>query len=369
MQLTFDPRETELLKLVAEAAKALGIEAYAVGGFVRDKILGRPCKDIDIVCVGSGIELARRVGDKLQPKPPVSYFKNFGTAHIQLPDTELEFVGARKESYQRDSRKPVVEDGTLEDDHNRRDFCINALAVHLTEDRFGEVIDPFNGLQDIENKIIRTPLDPNITFNDDPLRMLRCIRFATQLNFRIEERTLNAIAPLAERLQIISRERIIDELNKIILAPQPSNGFKLLFHTKLLHQFFPEMVKLQGVSVQDNYGHKDNFYHTLQVLDNIAEHTEDLWLRWAALLHDIGKPATKRFEEGHGWTFHASLRHRPNGGVRLGGEVAHRDIFRRRFLGRNRPGRRRTGSGLLSHGGEVDRVEAVRAQEPGGGGH
>lgn len=304
MQLTFDPRETELLKLVASAAKELGIEAYAVGGFVRDKILGRPCKDIDIVCVGSGIELARRVSETIQPKPPVSYFKNFGTAHIQLPDIELEFVGARKESYQRDSRKPVVEDGTLEDDQNRRDFTINALAVQLTENKFGEVIDPFNGLQDIEDKIIRTPLDPKITFNDDPLRMLRCIRFATQLNFRIEERTLNTIAPLAERLQIISRERIIDELNKIIGAPVPSDGFKLLFNTKLLHQFFPEMVKLHGVSVQDNYGHKDNFYHTLKVLDNLSELSDNLYLRWAAILHDIAKPATQRFEDGHGWTFH-----------------------------------------------------------------
>lgn len=304
MQLQFTDREKELLQLVATAARELGIDAYAVGGFVRDKLLKRDCKDIDIVCVGSGIELAKRTAEKIQRKPHVAYFKNFGTAHIQLHDIELEFVGARKESYQRDSRKPIVENGTLEDDQNRRDFTINALAIYLSENKFGEIIDPFNGSEDLRNGIIRTPLDPKITFDDDPLRMMRAVRFATQLNFKIEENTYQHIEPLAGRLSIISQERITDELNKIILSKIPSVGFKLLFNTKLLHQFFPEMVKLQGVSVKDNLGHKDNFYHTLQVLDNLSRNTNDLWLRWAAIMHDIAKPATQRFEEGHGWTFH-----------------------------------------------------------------
>ncbi|MBK9330287.1 MAG: HD domain-containing protein [Sphingobacteriales bacterium] len=304
MQLQFSEREVELLQIIAKSAAALNVEAFAVGGFVRDKILGRDCKDIDIVCVGSGIELAMKAADSIIPRPHVSYFKNFGTAQIRLYDIELEFVGARKESYQRDSRKPIVEDGTLEDDQNRRDFTINALAICLSENRFGEIIDPFNGLEDLKNGILRTPLDPNITFDDDPLRMMRAVRFAAQLNFRIEDRTYQCIGPLANRLQIISQERITDELNKIILSGQPSIGFKLLFNTRLLHQFFPEMVRLQGVSVQDNYGHKDNFYHTLKVLDNLSENSNDLWLRWAAILHDIAKPATQRFEDGHGWTFH-----------------------------------------------------------------
>lgn len=304
MQLQFSDREGELLQIIAKSAAALNIEAFAVGGFVRDKLLGRDCKDIDIVCVGSGIELAMKVAENMFPKPHVSYFRNFGTAQIRLEDTELEFVGARKESYHRDSRKPVVEDGTLEDDQNRRDFTINSLAVYLSGTHFGKVIDPFNGLEDLKNGIIRTPLDPTITFDDDPLRMMRAVRFASQLNFRIEEKTYQRIAPLANRLNIISQERITDELNKIILSKQPSVGFKLLFNTRLLHQFFPEMVKLQGVSVQDNYGHKDNFYHTLKVLDNLSENSNDLWLRWAAILHDIAKPATQRFEDGHGWTFH-----------------------------------------------------------------
>ncbi|MCB0507796.1 MAG: HD domain-containing protein, partial [Bacteroidetes bacterium] len=304
MQFQFTKREEELLQLVAQSANELNIQAYAVGGFVRDKILQRPCKDIDIVCIGSGIELAKKVAEKIQPKPPVSYFKNFGTAQIKLHDIELEFVGARKESYRRESRKPIVEDGTLEDDQNRRDFTINALAIQLDKENFGNIIDPFNGLADLENKIIRTPLNPEITFDDDPLRMLRAIRFATQLQFKIEENTYNAIAPLSKRLSIISQERITDELQKIIQTPKPSVGFKLLFNTNILHQFFPEMVKLHGVSVQDNYGHKDNFYHTLKVLDNLAENSNNLWLRWAAILHDIAKPATQRFEEGHGWTFH-----------------------------------------------------------------
>ncbi|MCC6516817.1 MAG: HD domain-containing protein [Chitinophagales bacterium] len=304
MQLQFTPRENELLQIVASIADELQVEAYVVGGFVRDKILQRNCKDIDIVCVGSGIELAKKVAESMSPKPHVSYFKNFGTAQIKLNDIELEFVGARKESYRRESRKPIVEDGTLEDDQNRRDFTINALAAALSAKNYGQVIDPFSGLEDLKNGIIRTPLNPAITFDDDPLRMMRAIRFASQLNFKIEEKTYLAIEPLAERLKIISQERISDELNKIIMSKMPSIGFKLLFNTKLLHQFFPEMVKLHGVAQQDNYGHKDNFYHTLKVLDNIAQNTDDLWLRWSAIMHDIAKPATQRFEQGHGWTFH-----------------------------------------------------------------
>ena len=304
MKLQFTNRENELLQLVAQSADELGIQAFAVGGFVRDKILQRNCKDIDVVCIGNGIDLAKKIADNIKPKPHVAYFKNFGTAQIKLHDIELEFVGARKESYRRDSRKPIVEDGTLEDDQNRRDFTINALAIYLSKEKFGEVIDPFNGLEDLKNGIIKTPLNPNITFDDDPLRMLRAVRFASQLNFRIDDITYQSIEPLADRLKIISQERITDELNKIILSKQPSIGFKLLFNTKLLHQFFPEMVKLHGVSMVENFGHKDNFYHTLKVLDNLSENTNDLWLRWSAILHDIAKPATQRFEEGHGWTFH-----------------------------------------------------------------
>lgn len=304
MILEFTKRENELLQLVAQSADELGIQAFAVGGFVRDKLLQRDCKDIDIVCLGNGIDLARKIAENITPKPHVAYFKNFGTAQINLPDIELEFVGARKESYRRDSRKPIVEDGTLEDDQNRRDFTINAMAVYLSKEKFGEIIDPFNGLEDLKNGIIKTPLNPEITFDDDPLRMLRAVRFSAQLNFKIEEKTYHTIEPLADRLKIISQERITDELNKIILSKQPSVGFNLLFDTKLLHQFFPEMVKLHGVSMVDNYGHKDNFYHTLKVLDNLSENTGDLWLRWAAILHDIAKPATQRFEDGHGWTFH-----------------------------------------------------------------
>ena len=304
MFIELTKEEKDILKKVATAANSLQTEAFAVGGFVRDKLLNRSTNDIDIVCVGNGIELAHKVAELLPKKTRVTFFKNFGTAHIKYNDLEIEFVGARKESYRRDSRKPIVEDGTLEDDQIRRDFTINAMAIYLSEKRFGELIDPFNGFEDLQNKIIRTPTDVSITFNDDPLRMLRCIRFAAQLDFKIEEKTYQAIEPLAERLKIISMERITTELNKIILTKQPSIGFKLLFNTKLLHQFFPEMVKLQGVSVIENYGHKDNFYHTLKVLDNISENTENLWLRWAAILHDIAKPATQKFEKGHGWTFH-----------------------------------------------------------------
>ncbi len=304
MDIPLTTYEEDLLKKVGNSANELGYPAYVVGGFVRDKILKKESKDIDIVCVGSGIELAKKVKKDYFPKASFSFFKNFGTAMLKLDKIEVEFVGARKESYKRDSRKPIVENGTLEDDQNRRDFSINAMAINLSHDSFGELLDPFEGLLDIANKLIRTPVDPTITFSDDPLRMLRAIRFATQLNFKIEKSTYNAIEPLRERIKIISRERIIIELNKIIESAKPSIGFKLLFNTKLLHIIFPEMANLYGVDKVGRYAHKDNFYHTLQVLDNTADRSEDLWLRWSAILHDIAKPNTKRFEEGHGWTFH-----------------------------------------------------------------
>ena len=297
--------QNPIFSMVSQAADALGYETYVIGGFVRDIILERAQPtDIDFVCVGSGIELANRVSELLGNDTKVQVFKNFGTAMLRHQDLELEFVGARKESYRSNSRKPIVEDGTLEDDQNRRDFTINALAIRLNKEHFGELIDPFDGLKDIEKKIIRTPLEPNITYSDDPLRMMRAIRFASQLNFQIEDQSLQAIKENAPRLEIISQERITEELNKIILSTKPSIGFKLLFNTNLLHQFFPKMVELQGVEVIDNKGHKDNFYHTLQVLDNISQNTNNLWLRWAAILHDIAKPDTKKFEEKQGWTFH-----------------------------------------------------------------
>ena len=297
--------QNPIFSIVSQAADALGYETYVIGGFVRDIILERAQPtDIDFVCVGSGIELANRVSELLGNDTKVQVFKNFGTAMLRHQDLELEFVGARKESYRSNSRKPIVEDGTLEDDQNRRDFTINALAIRLNKEYFGELIDPFDGLKDIEKKIIRTPLEPNITYSDDPLRMMRAIRFASQLNFQIEAQSLQAIKENALRLEIISQERITEELNKIILSTKPSIGFKLLFNTNLLHQFFPKMVELQGVEVIDNKGHKDNFYHTLQVLDNISQNTNNLWLRWAAILHDIAKPDTKKFEEKQGWTFH-----------------------------------------------------------------
>ena len=292
-----------IFKTLSHVADELQLETYVIGGFVRDIILNRPSKDIDIVCVGSGIELAKAVAEKLKIKQ-VSVFKNFGTAMINYQGWEVEFVGARKESYDRGSRKPLVENGTLEDDQNRRDFSINAMAICLNSERFGELVDPFHGLQDCENKILRTPLDPKITFSDDPLRMMRAIRFAAQLNFHIKEETYNALSSEKERITIISQERITDELNKIILSPVPSIGFKHLFDTGLLNYFFPEMVKLYGVDIRNGLGHKDNFYHTLQVLDNICPNTNSLWLRWAAILHDIAKPPTKRFDPKHGWTFH-----------------------------------------------------------------
>lgn len=293
-----------IFKLIASCAQQMGIEAYVIGGFVRDLLVRRPSKDIDIVCIGNGIELAQRVARKSGQETNVSFFKNFGTAMLRLDEWEVEFVGARKESYQRDSRKPIVENGTIEDDQNRRDFTINALALSLNENNFGDLIDPFNGLQDLKRKIIRTPLDPKITFSDDPLRMMRAIRFASQLSFDIAPDTFEAIIADKERIEIVSMERITEELNKIILSPTPSYGFKLLYHCGLLKLIFPEMVELQGVETMDGKGHKDNFYHTLQVLDNVSKHSDDLWLRWAAILHDIAKPATKRFDKKVGWTFH-----------------------------------------------------------------
>ncbi|QHT68637.1 HD domain-containing protein [Rhodocytophaga rosea] len=290
--------------LVAESARQLGVEAYVIGGFVRDLLLRRPSKDIDIVCIGSGIDLAKQVAKNSDRETNVSYFKNFGTAMLQLDEWEVEFVGARKESYQRHSRKPIVEEGTVSDDQNRRDFTINAMAISLNIADFGELIDPFNGLKDLQKKIIRTPLEPKITFSDDPLRMMRAIRFASQLTFDIEPGTFEAIVEEKGRIEIVSMERIIEELNKIILSPLPSYGFKLLYHSGLLKLIFPEMVELQGVETLDGKGHKDNFYHTLQVLDNVSKHSQDLWLRWAAILHDIAKPATKRYDKKVGWTFH-----------------------------------------------------------------
>lgn len=289
---------------ISIASKQKQSPAFVIGGFVRDLLLGRPSKDVDVVCLGSGIELAKSVADSLKSKPKVSIFKTFGTAMFKAEGWEVEFVGARKESYSNESRKPSVEVGSLEDDQNRRDFTINALALSLNEENFGELIDPFNGMQDLKDRILRTPLEPGITYSDDPLRMMRAIRFATQLDFVIEENSLRAISAHKERIRIVSMERISDELNKIILAEQPSKGFKLLFDTGLLHIIFPEMADLQGVDTLDGKSHKDNFYHTLQVLDNISANTNDLWLRWAAILHDIAKPPTKRFDKKSGWTFH-----------------------------------------------------------------
>jgi poly(A) polymerase len=296
--------ENDIFKTIGDVADQLGVEAYVVGGYVRDMILKRPSKDIDFVCVGSGITLATAVAKKLGPQVRVNIFKSFGTAQIQFGDLELEFVGARKESYRADSRKPIVEDGTLQDDQQRRDFTMNALAICLNKDRFGELIDPFDGISDMKKKTIRTPLDPVVTFSDDPLRMMRAIRFASQLNYDIEPDTFHAITSQAERLKIVSQERITDELNKIIASPVPSYGFKLLFHSGMLVQFFPELVALHGVEYVGNKAHKDNFFHTLQVLDNVSAMSSDLWLRWAAILHDIAKPATKRYDKEHGWTFH-----------------------------------------------------------------
>jgi len=346
MEINCTEKELFVFKKIAHVAQEMNIPCYVIGGFVRDKILGRSTKDADIVCVGDGIELANKVADRFLPRPYIAIFKNFGTAQIKLnfslpptpsggggdnsnflkedglnktqgltnnsPSTgggwgeafEIEFVGARKESYRYHSRNPEVLPGTLEDDQHRRDFTINALAISLNEADYGKLIDPFNGMKDLEKKLIQTPLDPLQTFSDDPLRMLRAIRFATQLNFSIEPKTFQAITDDAHRIRIVSQERITDELNKIILAEKPSIGFDMLYRTGLLHIIFPKMVDLAGAEYIDGLGHKDNFYHTLQVLDNIAANTKDLWLRWAAVLHDIGKPPTKKFEQGHGWTFH-----------------------------------------------------------------
>lgn len=292
-----------VFKIVSQICEEQHLEAYVIGGFVRDLILDRASKDIDIVVVGDGIKLAEDSAKILRVKK-VSIFKNYGTAHFRYKDLDVEFVGARKESYSENSRNPSVKSGTLGDDQLRRDFTINALAVSLQKNNFGELIDPFDGINDLKNGIIKTPLDPVQTYIDDPLRMLRAIRFATQLEFKIEFKSLEAILNNCERLKIISQERITEELNKIILSKQPSRGFKLLESTKLLHQFFPEIVNLKGVETINGKSHKDNFYHTLEVLDNISINTENLWLRWSAIMHDIAKPNTKRFEPEHGWTFH-----------------------------------------------------------------
>lgn len=295
-----------IFEIISQASEELNISSYVIGGFVRDFILNRgTAKDIDVVAIGSGIELAQKVASLLPNQPKVQVFKTYGTAMLRYEDIEVEFVGARKESYSEDSRNPIVEDGTLEDDQNRRDFTINALAISLHKNSWGELLDPFNGLLDIERKIIRTPLVPAITYSDDPLRMMRAIRFATQLGFEIEEKSLHAIAENSERLNIITLERVVDELNKIMLTQKPSIGFILLHKTDLLHQILPELIALQGVEEVEGQRHKDNFYHTLEVVDNISENTPDLWLRWAALLHDIGKAPTKKFHKTIGWTFHA----------------------------------------------------------------
>lgn len=299
------PLNHPIFKVISEATDQLKQETYVIGGFVRDLILNRPSPDIDVVTVGSGIELAEIVAKKLGPNIQVSVFKTFGTAMLKYQSLEVEFVGARKESYNEDSRKPMVENGTLEEDQNRRDFTINALAICLNKDRFGELIDPFGGIQDITDKIIRTPLEPGITFSDDPLRMMRAIRFATQLGFTIEEKTLEAISLNKNRIHIISKERIGEELNKIILSAKPSVGFRLLDRTGLLELIFPELHRMKGREVVKGVGHKDNFYHTLEVLDRIAPNTNNLWLRWSALLHDIAKPATKKYSPQLGWTFYS----------------------------------------------------------------
>lgn len=304
MDIKCTEKELFILNKVSHAAQELGMESYLIGGFVRDKIIGRKTKDADIVCVGDGIELAKAVAKRFKPEPKFSYFKNFGTAHIKVDDFDIEFVGARKESYRYHSRKPDVSAGTLKDDQDRRDFTINALAISLNKEGHGKMIDPFDGVKDIKKKIIRTPLDPLQTFSDDPLRMMRAIRFASQLGFTIEEKTFQAIKDDADRISIVSQERITDELMKIVDSPNPSVGFDLLYQSGLLHIIFPQMVDLAGAEYKDGIGHKDNFYHTLKVLDNVAEKTDDTWLRWAAILHDIAKPVTKKFEDGHGWTFH-----------------------------------------------------------------
>jgi len=304
MDISCTKEESNLFEHISNVAAELKVSCYIIGGFVRDKLLNRPDKDIDIVCTGDGIALAHAVAASLPSRPTVNFFKTFGTAQFKYRDFDVEFVGARKESYQNHSRKPEVSEGTIEDDQKRRDYTVNTLAISLNKANYGKLIDPFNGVSDLNNKILRTPLDPDITFSDDPLRMMRGIRFATQLGFSLEKETYEAISRNKERIKIVSQERITDELNKIILAPIPSIGFDLLFRSGLLKEFFPQLTDLSGVEIIEGKGHKDNFYHTLQVLDNVATRSGDLWLRWAAILHDIAKPATKKFEEGHGWTFH-----------------------------------------------------------------
>lgn len=293
-----------IFDITAEVCEKENVQAFVIGGFVRDLFLKRPCKDIDIVVMGDGIAVAKKVASKTKRDTNVTVFKNFGTAMFQFEDYQVEFVGARKESYRENSRKPLVTTGSLEDDQKRRDFTINALALNLSKKKFGELIDPFNGLDDLQKKIIRTPLDADITYSDDPLRMIRAIRFATQLGFTIDNASFNAIKKNKERIKIISMERIVEELNKIILSPKPSVGFKLLFDSQLLSVFFPQLAALQGVKTINGHAHKDNFYHTLKVLDNISASSNDIWLRWAALLHDIAKPLTQRYEPENGWTFH-----------------------------------------------------------------
>jgi poly(A) polymerase len=296
---------SEIFSVISKASKQLQIDSYVIGGYVRDFLLKRGnSKDIDVVAVGSGIELAQKVSKLLPNKPKVLVFKTYGTAMLRYKNIEIEFVGARKESYSEDSRNPNVTEGTLEDDQNRRDFTINALALSLNEENFGELLDPFNGIEDLENKRIKTPLNPDITYSDDPLRMMRAIRFAAQLNFEIEQESLSAVHKNAQRLKIITRERIVDELNKVLASPKPSIGFLLLEQTGLLNQIIPELIDLKGVEEVEGQKHKDNFYHTLEVVDNISENTNDVWLRWAALLHDIGKAPTKKFSKKVGWTFH-----------------------------------------------------------------
>ncbi len=304
MKFEFEAREMPILRLLSQAAEDLGFPAYIVGGYVRDRLLGRPCKDMDIVCVGSGIELAKNFAARLDTQPTVAFYESFGTAALRYGDLEIEFVGARKESYRRDSRKPLVENGTLEDDQNRRDFTINALAVSLQVADFGALVDSFGGVKHLQEKLIKTPLEPEITFSDDPLRMMRAVRFATQLNFTIDPTALAAIHSQRERIKIISQERITTELQKIMESPKPSIGFKLLMETGLLPIIFPELNALRGVDSVDGKRHKENFYHTLQVLDNMATKSNNVWLRWAALLHDIAKPLTKRYDKENGWTFH-----------------------------------------------------------------
>ncbi len=296
--------DKDIFHKISEAADSLQLECYVVGGYVRDLFLERPSNDIDVVVVGSGIQVASELKKMLGKKAHLSVFRNFGTAQVKYKDTEVEFVGARKESYQHDSRKPIVEDGTLEDDQNRRDFTINALAVCLNKDRFGELVDPFDGVYDMEDGIIATPLDPDVTFSDDPLRMMRCVRFATQLNFQIEPETYEALSRNADRLKIISGERIADELNKIMLSKHPSSGFYYLKDTGLLKLIMPELCAMDKVETRNGRAHKNNYDHTMEVLENVCKHSDNLWLRWAALLHDIGKPKSKRWDNQIGWTFH-----------------------------------------------------------------